>query len=61
MTTNRTLAGNLDVDGTFTLGNFTIIEEAGKLVFAYQGTAIASLDSTGNFTTLNNVTAFGTP
>lgn len=41
--------------------NFSIVEESGKLVFYYGATAIASMDSTGNFTQLQNVTAYGTP
>jgi len=41
--------------------NFTISEVGGVLVFKYGATTIASMDSTGNLTTLNNVTAFGTP
>jgi hypothetical protein len=31
------------------------------LLFSYNGTTIASLDSTGNFTSANNITAYGTP
>jgi hypothetical protein len=31
------------------------------LFFSYNGTNVASMDSTGNFTTLNNITAYGTP
>lgn len=41
--------------------NFSIVESGGKLVFKYGATAIASMDSSGNFTTLANVTAYGTP
>jgi len=41
--------------------NFTISEVGGVLVFKYGATTIASMDSTGNLTTLNNVTAYGTP
>ena len=57
---------NLLVNGTIqgnshNTTNFTISESGGKLYFAYQGANIASLDSSGNFTTLNNVTAYGTP
>ena len=40
---------------------FSISESGGKLVFKYGSTAIASLDSSGNLTTLANVTAFDTP
>ena len=41
--------------------DFSITEAGGKLYFAYQGTNVASLDSSGNFTTIANVTAYGTP
>lgn len=41
--------------------NFSIVQSSGKLVFYYGTTAIASMDSTGNFTQLANVTAYGTP
>ena len=37
--------------------NFSIVESGGKLVFKYGATAIALMDSSGNFTTLANVTA----
>jgi len=39
--------------------NFTISEVGGVLVFKYGATTIATMDSTGNLTTLNNVTAYG--
>jgi hypothetical protein len=39
--------------------NFTISEIGGVLVFKYGATTIATMDSTGNLTTLNNMTAFG--
>ena len=41
--------------------NFSIEESGGKLVFKYGSTAIASVDSSGNITTLANATAYGTP
>jgi hypothetical protein len=40
--------------------NFTISEVGGVLVFKYGATTIATMDSTGNLTTLNNMTAYGT-
>jgi hypothetical protein len=57
---------NLLVSGTakansFNTTNFTISESGGKLYFAYQGANIASLDASGNFITIANVTAYGTP
>ncbi len=39
---------------------FSIVESGGKLYFKYGGTNIASLDSSGNFIALANVTAYGT-
>jgi len=39
--------------------NFTISEVGGVLVFKYGATTIATMDSTGNLTTLNNMTAYG--
>ena len=44
-----------------TTTNFGIKEVAGKLVFQYHGTTIASLDSSGNFITVGSETAGGTP
>jgi hypothetical protein len=41
--------------------NFTVEESGGKLVFKYGATTIASLSSTGVFTTLADLTAGGTP
>lgn len=41
--------------------NFTISESGGKLYFYNNGTPIASLNSSGNFISLANVTAYGTP
>jgi hypothetical protein len=41
--------------------NFTIEESGGKLLFKYGGTTIASMNSSGDFTALANVTAYGTP
>ena len=55
--------GNVTVssNGTLNTTNFSISEVGGKLVFKYGATTIASLDSSGNFTTLANVRAAGTP
>jgi hypothetical protein len=41
--------------------NFSIEESGGKLIFKYGGTTIASMTSTGVFTTLSDVVANGTP
>jgi hypothetical protein len=39
--------------------NFSIAEVGGVLVFKYGATTIATMDSSGNLTTLANMTAFG--
>jgi hypothetical protein len=41
--------------------SFSVLESGGKLYFKYGATNIASLDSSGNFVSLANVTAYGTP
>lgn len=41
--------------------NFSVVQASGKLYFKYGATNIASLDSSGNFVSLANVTAYGTP
>lgn len=41
--------------------NFSIVELNGALLFKYGNTTIGSLSSTGAFTVISNVTAFGTP
>lgn len=41
--------------------NFSIVQSGSKLIFKYGATTIASMDSTGSFTSLLNVTAYGTP
>ena len=42
-------------------GSFNITVSGSSLLFSYNGTTIASLDSSGNFTTIANITAYGTP
>jgi len=66
-----TLSGSVTTTGALTLGgtltsapalqttNFSITEVGGVLVFKYGATTIATMDSTGNLTTLNNMTAYG--
>lgn len=46
---------------TLVTTNFTIVESGGKLVFKYGATTIGSLDSSGNFIVIGNVTGYGTP
>jgi len=41
--------------------NFSILQSGGKLVFKYGATTIGSLDSSGNFIVIGNVTGNGTP
>jgi hypothetical protein len=53
-------AGNVLTGGSFSTTNFTITESGGTLLFKYGGANIASIDSSGNFTTIANVTAYGT-
>ena len=53
--------GNLLVSGAYKTTNFSIKEESGVLNFYNGTTKIMSLDSSGNLTTLANVTAYGTP
>lgn len=47
--------------GELLTANFSIQQVSGKLYFYYGSTAIASLDSSGNFTALANVSGAGTP
>jgi hypothetical protein len=69
-TPNITLSGALptanggtgNINGTvakLATTNFSIEESGGVLVFKYGATTIATMDSTGNLTTLNNMTAYG--
>lgn len=46
---------------SLTTANFSIVESGGKLLIKYGATTIGSIDSSGNFTMLANVTAYGTP
>lgn len=46
---------------TLATTNFTIIEVAGVLQIKYGATVIASISSTGEIISANNVTAYGTP
>jgi hypothetical protein len=45
---------------TIDLGNWTITENSGNLLFAYGGVEKFKMDSTGHLTVTNDVTAFGT-
>ena len=46
---------------TLATANFSVVQSGSKLYFKYGATNIASMDSTGNFISLLNVTAYGTP
>lgn len=46
---------------SITTTNFTVVESGGKLLFKYGATTIGSIDSSGNFTMVANVIAYGTP
>ena len=59
--TSATSATTAAAATTLVTAGFSIVESGGKLYFKYGGTNIASMDSSGNFTTLANVTAYGTP
>jgi hypothetical protein len=47
--------------GSLATANFSVVQESGKLYFKYGTTKIASLDSSGNFVALADITAYGTP
>ncbi|MFZ2736618.1 MAG: hypothetical protein WBI20_14815 [Burkholderiaceae bacterium] len=53
--TNATNATNL------VTASFSVVESGGKLVFKYGSTVIASMNSSGVFTALSNITSNGTP
>jgi hypothetical protein len=57
-------AGNITVTNltasTVTTGLWTIRDLGGVLYFQHTGANVAKLDSAGNFTTIGNVTGFGT-
>jgi uncharacterized membrane protein len=47
--------------GTISLGaTWSVLESAGVLYFKSSGTSVASLDSSGNFTVIGDVTSYGT-
>lgn len=69
-TSGLTLSGTVTTTGSLTLsGNvnkltttgFSVEESGGKLVFKYGATTLGSIDSSGNFIVIGNVTAYGTP
>jgi hypothetical protein len=59
-----TTSGSLTLSGSvtsLTTANFTVQQSGGKLIIQYGGTTLFSIDSSGNMTTIANVTAYGTP
>ena len=60
-TLNQNTTGSSNSAAYLTTSNFSISQVGSKLYFFYGGTAIASMDSSGNFIALNNVTAYGSP
>jgi len=63
--TSTTPVANLSVGGSSTkianTGGWNITPTGTKLYFSYNGTNVASLDSSGNFIVTGNITAYGTP
>lgn len=43
-----------------TMTNFAFVEIAGVLYIQFSGTSVAAIDSSGNFTAITDVTAYGT-
>jgi hypothetical protein len=54
-----TVTANGAVSSIATASGFSITETGGKLVFAYGANTIGTLDSTGNFMVIGNITGFG--
>jgi hypothetical protein len=59
--TNGSFTSNVVTGSSFSTASFTITESGGKLLIKYGATTLASIDSSGNFITIANVTAYGTP
>jgi hypothetical protein len=47
--------------GSLVTTNFSIVQSGTKLLFKYGSTTLGSLDSSGNFIVIGNVTGYGTP
>ena len=60
-TLNQNTTGTAASAPKFLSANFTIEESAGKLIFKYGATTIASMSSTGLITSAANIAANGTP
>lgn len=57
---NVAITGGNITANTIGTTNWTIKEISNTLYFQFSGSNVAKLDSTGNFTTIGNVTGFGT-
>jgi hypothetical protein len=57
---NTSVTANSVSANTISTPTWTIREFGGALFFQASGTNIAKLDTSGNFTTIGNVTGFGT-
>ena len=55
------LYNSVPAAATLATTNFTILESSGKLLIQYGGVTIASISSTGEITSVDNITAYGTP
>lgn len=62
MFANSTLTGTTTI-GTvlFAANGFSITQSGTKIIFAYNGTTVMSIDSSGNMIAKANITAYGTP
>lgn len=61
--TGGTITGNygLNSGGIYNSGGWSVTPSGTKLYFSYNGVNKGSLDSSGNFIAIGNVTAYGTP
>jgi hypothetical protein len=60
VTVTGVTANTVTANTSVTITNWTIREVSNTLYFQFSGSNVAKLDSSGNFTTIGNVTAFGT-
>ena len=60
-TTATTTTNAVNANNITNAGGWSVTPSGTKLYFNYNGTNVASLDSTGNLITIGNVTAYGTP
>jgi hypothetical protein len=60
ITANTITSTTITATTSVTIANWTIQEFSDILYFQFSGSNVAKLDSAGNFTTIGNVTGFGT-